>query len=120
MPPSLRIGKRYIIFEVISENHVEYGELANAIWTSMLNFLGELETSESRIWIIKNLYDAKNQKGVIRCKHDRVEYVRAALTLIQMIGEVKAIIRILGVTGTIKSAKNKYLGFRNLRDFSPS
>ena len=118
LPPSLRTKRRYIIFEIVAEQPLEYGDFINALWGSALEFLGESAASEARLWIIQNLYDPKNRRGVIRCKHDSVEQVRAALTMIQMIGETKALIKILGVTGTIKSAKMKYLGFRDLRDFS--
>ncbi|MBI5060936.1 MAG: ribonuclease P protein component 2 [Candidatus Aenigmarchaeota archaeon] len=118
LPPSLRLKKRYIIFEVISEQQIEYGELVSVVWNSLLSLLGDAGASEARVWIIQNLYDNKNQRGVIRCKHDSVEEVRSSLALINIIGEGKVIIKILGVTGTIKSAKSKYLGFRSLMDFS--
>ena len=57
LPPSLRSHKRYIIFEIISDNPATYSDLVNAIWNSMLNFLGELESSEAMLWLIQNLYD---------------------------------------------------------------
>lgn len=117
LPPSLRSHKRYIIFEIISETSIAYSDLVNAIWNSMLNFLGENESSEAKVWLIQNLYDEKNQKGVIKCRHDYVEHMRATLSLISMVGESKVIIKILGVTGTIKSAKNKYLITKDLRSF---
>lgn len=109
LPPSMREPKRYIVFEAISESPVNYGDLMNAIWSSMLSFLGENGSSEANIWIIQNLYDEQAQRGVIKCRHTSVEEMRVILSLIQYIGETKATIRILGVTGTIKSAKNKYL-----------
>ena len=118
LPPSLRTKKRYIVFEIISEHPVEYIDFVNAFWDSMLSLSGELGSSENNVWIIQNLYDKKNQRGVIRCRHDRVEYVRSSLASMQIIGESKSIVRIPGVTGTVKSARSKYLGFRNLRDFS--
>lgn len=117
LPPSLRSHKRYVIFEVISEHPIIYNDLVNAIWNSMLNFLGEVESSEAMVWFIQNLYDEKNQKGVIKCRHDFVESIRAILSLIQTVGETKVIIKILGVTGTIKSARNKYLLPKDLRSF---
>lgn len=118
LPPSMRSFKRYIIFEVISEQPVAYIDLVNAIWNSMLNFLGETDTSDTKFWIIENLYDNKSQQGVIKCKHDFVEKIRTVLSLIQVIGETKAIIKIIGVTGTIKSAKNKYLLKKDLTSFT--
>lgn len=110
LPPSLRSNKRYIIFEIISEPPVKYADFVNAIWNSMLDFLGELHTADAKIWLIQNLYNDKTQRGVIKCRHDFVEQTRVVLSLIQIIGESKCIVKIMGVTGTIKSAKTKYLG----------
>lgn len=109
LPPSLRPHKRYIVFEVISERKVAYPDVVSAVWSSLLNFLGDLKASEARIWTIKNLYNEEQQKGVIRCAHDHVEHVRAALSLIQVAGESPAVVRVTGVTGTIKAARAKYL-----------
>lgn len=118
LPPSMRSHKRYIIFEILSEKPVEYGDFVSAVWSSLLNFLGEQGASRARIWLIRNLYEDKQQRGAIKCSHDFVEQTRTALMLIQVIGETKAVVRVLGVTGTIKSAKDKYLGVRDLRDFN--
>ena len=118
LPPSLRAHKRYLVFELISNDKIEYGEIVSAVWDSMLNFLGELETSKAKVWFIMNLYDEKNQKGVIRCSHNYVEQMRVVLSLIHILGEKKVIIKIIGVTGTIKSARNKYLTTTDLRTFT--
>ena len=117
LPPSLRAKSRYVIFEVISEKPISFTEFTSSVWNSMISFLGELQTSESRVWIVRNLFDEKTQKGVLKCGHDRIEQVRASLALIQMVGETRATIHILGVTGTIKSARNKYLGIPTLDKF---
>ena len=118
LPPSLRSHKRYVVFEVISENPVDYNELVSSIWNSTINFLGELESSEAMIWSIQNLYDESTQRGIIKCRHDFVESVRVVLSLIHTIGETKAVIKVLGVTGTIKSARTKYLSSKDLRTFT--
>lgn len=109
LPPALRALKRYVVFEVVSDGPVQYEDIVSAVWDSMLSFLGELAASEARIWFINNLYQ-ENQRGVVKCTHDHVEQVRAALSLVSMVGETKAVIRVVGVTGTIKSARTKYLG----------
>lgn len=109
LPPSLRSHKRYIVYHAISESPMAYGEFVNAIWNTLLALLGELAASDAKVWMIHNLYDANAQRGVIKCKRDSVEQVRAALSLIQQVGETRCVINVLGVTGTIKSAKNKYL-----------
>ena len=75
----------------------------------MSNFLGEKEIAHAKIWIIKNLFDENNKRGVIRCSHTHVEHSRVVLSLIQFIGESRATIKVVGVTGTIKSANAKYM-----------
>ena len=109
LPPSMRPPKRYIAFEVISEQPIVYGELVNTIWTTAMEFLGEIGSAEANIWFVHNMYDSKQQTGMIKCRHDNVEKVRTVLSLISVVGETKCVIRIIGVTGTIKSAKTKYL-----------
>ncbi len=110
LPPTLRSQKRYIVFEAISEHPIEYKDLSEAVWMSLLDFSGEIGSSEARMWMITNLYDDKAQKGVIQCGSKSVEVVRAALALIQIVSENKCIVKVLGVTGTLKSARDQYLG----------
>ena len=121
LPPSLRPKSRYIVFEVRSEHVVSFDDFNNTLWNSAMGLLGELTASECRIWTIRNMYDDKSQRGVLKCAHDRVEHVRTALSVITMVSESRALVRVLGVTGTIKSARNKYLGMADLRSYqSPS
>ena len=117
LPPTMRPTKRYIAYEVISESPIQYNEFISAVWVSMFNFLGELGSSEAGVWFVHNLHDEKTQKGLLKCRHDAVEKIRTALSLIQIIGETRAIIKIMGVTGTIKSARTKYLAIKDLRSF---
>jgi len=104
----MRPKKRYVIFEIISESPVEFKDFSVAAWNSLLSSLGEESAAEARIWIIPNLYDARKQKGVLRCGNAHVESVRGALAMISMVGESRSIVRGIGITGTIKSAKEKY------------
>ncbi len=115
LPPTLRERERYLVFEVISESPIDYKDLSRAMWFSIISFIGESGAGESQARLIKNLYNPKKQQGVIRCRHDMTEKVRASVALVRKIGSINAIIRVLGITGTIKSAKNKYLGYTDLR-----
>ncbi len=117
LPSSLRERKRYLVFKVLSEKPIDFKELANAVWFSALNFLGELGASRAGIWFVKNLYNEKEKIGVIRCNHTYVEELRMSLALVKTIGDMNVTIKTLGVTGTIGSAKKKYLGIRTLADF---
>jgi len=118
LPSSLRPTRRYIAYQVISEDKMQYSDLLNAIWHSILNFLGEFGASEAKIWIIRNLYDEKKQYGMIRCSHKYLERIRAALSLIERVGDTRVIIKVLGVSGTIKAARMKYFSETSLTEFT--
>lgn len=117
LPPSLRERKRYIAFKIISKEKIDFGNLVNRLWYSLLNLMGEYGTSKCNIWIVKDSWDEKRQIGLIKCNHKHVKHVRAALALIDRIGDTKVIIKSLGVSGTMKAAEKKFLGKRNLTDF---
>ena len=106
----MRPPKRYIVYEILSASPVKYGELVNTVWSTSMEFLGELGTSEAGIWFVHNSYDEARQTGIIKCRHDAVERVRAVLSLLSVVSEARCIVKVLGVTGTIKSANTKYLG----------
>lgn len=118
LPKSLREKKRYIAFEVISENNVKFGDLVSSLWRSVLSLLGEKGVSRLGLWIIKDMWDENKQTGLIRCNYRRIEEVRLALGLIKNIKKEDVIVRSLGVSGTMKSARKKYFGEREVTDFS--
>ncbi len=109
LPSTLREKSRYVAYQVISEKKLVFSDLNSAMWNSVLNFLGELDSAKMRIWIMKDTYDDAKQTGTIKCAHDFVEHVRSALILIQRIGDVRVAVKILGVSGTMKGARTKFL-----------
>jgi ribonuclease P/MRP protein subunit POP5 len=118
LPSSLRGRRRYIAYQVISEEKILLDDLMNTIWHSVLNFLGESGTSKTDIWIVKDTFDEKNQMGLIRCSHTSVEQVRTSLALIERIGDTRVVFKILGISGTIKAAKMKFFGETRLTEFT--
>ncbi len=109
LPPTLREKNRYIAYQVISERKLIFPDLNSAMWNSILNFLGELDSAKARVWIMKDSYNDEKQTGVIKCSHDFVERLRAALILIQRIGDVRIAIKVLGISGTMKGARTKFI-----------
>jgi ribonuclease P/MRP protein subunit POP5 len=110
LPPSLRERKRYLVCEVISEREIDKRELLKEIRDSTYSLYGDVGASESRIWLIE--YDKKKDAdtstdvgvGILRCAHDKVEEVRAALACIHSVNEARVGIRVVGISGTIKGA----------------
>lgn len=103
--PTLREKDRYIAFQIISEEPVTCSDVEAAIWNTMLDFFGEYGTSWTSMWLIKNLYDEQKQFGVIRCNNKSVATVSTALGLISRLGDIRVIVKILKVSGTIKGLR---------------
>jgi len=118
LPPSLRGRRRYLAYQVISEQKILFQDLINTIWHSVLNFLGEFGACEADLWVVRDVYDEKRQVGILRCSHTSVEHIRTALALVQRIGDVRVIIKVLGVSGTIKATKMKFFGETTLTEFT--
>ena len=107
LSPTLREKERYISFKVISEEPIVYSDLESAIWSTLLEFYGELGMSQMSLRIVKNLYNEKEQTVVIKCNNKSVPKVIAGLGLITRLGESRVIIKISKVSGTIKGLKLK-------------
>jgi len=105
--PTLREKNRYISFRIISEEPVNYSDLEAAVWNQFMDFYGEYGVSKMSLWLMKNLYNKKNQIGVIRCNNKSVQKVIACLGLISRLGDNRLIFKILKVSGTIKGLKLK-------------
>lgn len=108
LPAALRERRRYLIFEVLSGSKLSFGDVVEAVWNSIEEFIGELETGKASVWVVKDLYDSENQRGAVKVSNKYVEEVRASLSLIKEINDEKVIFSVLGVTGTLKSARSKY------------
>lgn len=102
LPPTMRMRKRYIKFEIVSEHAIIYEDLEHAIWNTLLDFYGEHGVAQTDMWLVKNLFDVKKQTGVIRCNHTSVPQVIAGLGLLTRLGDVRIIVKILKVSGTIR------------------
>lgn len=118
LPPDIRIRERYIVFSIMPKEKFSLEDVVKTIWSSLLQLFGEAGTSQFHVWIPSNLYNDKQGIGIIRCSHDHVQDVRAALALVKKIEDTPVLIRTLGVTGTIKAAKEKFLKKKALEDFS--
>lgn len=107
LPPTLRDKHRYIAFQIIGERPFKKDEIKRAIWDASLSTLGTLGSARAKPWFIK--FDEKSQTGIVRVDRKHVEELRFALTLVTEINGSKAIFRTLGVSGTIKRLKKKFL-----------
>ena len=112
LPPTLRERRRYLAFELISEREIDKRELLKEIRDSVYSLYGDTGASESKMWLIEYGKDEDAEGGtdrcrgvgILRCAHNKVEEVRAALACIHSASGVRLGIRVIGISGTIKGA----------------
>jgi ribonuclease P/MRP protein subunit POP5 len=102
--PSLREKHRYILFRIISQEPIEYGDFEQAVWHTLLELYGESGVAKTSFWLMKNLYDWREQQGIIRCNHKSVSQILAALGLVSRLGDSRVVVKIMKVSGTLKGA----------------
>lgn len=117
LSPSLREKRRYVAFKVHCAKPLQELDVNSAIYQAVLNFLGELGMAEASVFVLRGIYTPEKKIGLIRCAHTSVEHVRAAVALASRVGEEPIMIEVLGISGTIKAARRKYLGERILTSF---
>lgn len=105
--PTLREKNRYIAFEVISDSQFERNELVRGIWAGVLGFLGEQGAGRTSLWAMD--WDGSKSTGILRVNRKSVEEVRAAMALIKSVNNKNVIFHVLGVSGTLKSLREKFL-----------
>ncbi len=105
--PTLKERNRYIAFESISDSGFSRNDVVKAVWNSILNFFGEMGASRTSLWVMD--WDEKKQKGILKANHRGVDTVRTSLALVEGINGHKVIFNVLGISGTIKKARERYL-----------
>ncbi len=112
LPPTLREKRRYVAFQVLHEEgeEVSYSDFESAFWNVFLDFYGEFGTSKMALKLLKERWNQKEKVGVVRCYYKKVPEVILGLGLISRIGDTKVTVKILGVSGTLKSLFEKLEG----------
>ena len=109
--PVLREKKRYLAFEVLSKSKIKnYSGVSKAIWQGMLSFNGTMGAAHAGMFLLPEKYNDKLQRGIIRVNHKQVDAVKAGLTTIQEIDNTPAIVKSIGVSGSIKKATTYIAG----------
>ena len=73
--------------------------------SSASSLLGDVTTSDCDIRVL----GFENGKGIIQCSHTKVKQTRASLAALTRINGKRATLHVLGVSGTVKRATEKFL-----------
>ncbi len=103
--PSLRAKKRYIAFELISEEPAFRSDVIKEVMSSASSLLGDVTASECDI----KMLGFEDRMGIIQCSHTRVKEIRASMASLTRINGKRATLHILGTSGTVKRVTEKFL-----------
>jgi len=108
--PSLKEKKRYLAFKVNSEKKLgEFKLVYTSLRQNILGFMGEFLAGKAGVWFLPELWDAKKQIGIVQVNSDHVDHLRTAIALTPEINKQEVLVQTIGVSGTIKKAKSKFM-----------
>ncbi len=105
LPPTLREKKRYISFKIMYPKILSRNEVVNLIRNAVIDYYGIWGISKSNPWLI----DYNHPKGLLRINRSEVDFVKSALITVKEHKNNPINIVILGVSGSIKKSRIKYL-----------
>ncbi|HUI40286.1 MAG TPA: Rpp14/Pop5 family protein [Methanothrix sp.] len=103
--PVLRAPRRYVAFEVDAEEKIEAKDLIHEIRSSQSSLFGDAGAARNRLKLIS----FQGRYGLLRCHGAYIRETRTALAAIYSINGIRAACHVKGVSGTIKSATEKYI-----------
>ncbi|PIZ51676.1 hypothetical protein COY27_02645 [Candidatus Woesearchaeota archaeon CG_4_10_14_0_2_um_filter_33_13] len=102
--PSLKLRKRYLVFEIISEEKFSVEEVKEQFDKDLLLFWGHLGLSRALPVLIKEKFNREKQRFIIKVNHKHVDELKSALSLSKSIKNKPVILKSIITSGTIKKA----------------
>ena len=103
----IRRRRRYIAFKVIAERPLTSDQVTKAITDAHMRFSGELRFHRSSPRLI--YFDSNSQVGIVRAYLEGIRELRASLCLVTRISGSRVGLKTLGMSGTIRSCKDKFI-----------
>ena len=107
--PTLKERKRYLAFEVISDEKLNFNQIASQITYKSRELLGNIGAGKAGINVLKETWNQNKQRGLIRVNHKWVHQLKSCFLFINKIDGKNAVIHSLGLSGILKKAKSKYI-----------
>ncbi len=111
LKPTLRDKRRYVIIKYLCERDekLDIEDLISTLWKKSYEYGGYSFIANSNLNILKDLYFKDKNIFVVNVKPEYVEDLRFILMNITSIRDKRVLMYVIGVSGTIKSARRKYI-----------
>ncbi len=112
LPKHLQARWRYLAVEIETypEEPLDRTAVQRAIWNSARALLGDTGSAALDLTVVRFRSVAGTAHVVVRTYRGETERARGAIACITTIGEQTVGLRVRGVSGTIQSCEEKYLG----------
>ena len=108
--PSLREKKRYLVFQVISNEKINNADaVSDAIWRSSLQFIGLLGVAKAGLMVLNNKWNKELQRGIIKVSNHYSDKIRISFLFINKINNYDVIVQTRGISGILKKARGRFL-----------
>lgn len=104
--PSLKEKKRYLVFQASGGKFAKQ-ETYGAVEKACLAFMGELGFGKAGVMMVRDAW--KNNRGIIKVNNKHVDDVKVSLGLMKDINKKKAKVEVIGASGILNKAKQKFL-----------
>jgi ribonuclease P/MRP protein subunit POP5 len=99
--------RRYLALKIEHIQGIDESDLENAFLGSFSRLFGEYGISKAGLVLLS--HDAVKNCAVLRCTNTALDMVMASLASITEIRSKPAAVHILGVSGTLRSLRRKFL-----------
>lgn len=103
--PSLREKKRYLVFEVISGDNLNFKDIKDSIVLAFKELFGLDGLAQAGLDFI----EYKQNKGIIRVTTNGLDKLKASFCFVRKVNKGEVILRSLGVSGILKKARIKFM-----------
>ncbi len=103
--PTLREKKRYLVYEVLSDDDLSFKDIKESIILSFKDLFGLSGLAKAGLDFLE--YD--HNKGIVRVSTKGLDMLKASFCFLRKINKHDVILRSLGVSGILKKARINFM-----------
>ena len=103
--PSLKEKKRYLVYEVLSEDNFSYNDVKDSVISGFKELFGLDGLSKAGL----NFLEYNENKGIVRVSAKGLDMLKASFCFVRKINKQDVVLRSIGVSGILKKARTNFM-----------
>lgn len=114
LPKHLQPRWRYLALEIDTwpDAELDRRTFQDAVWAAARGLLGDPGSAAAGLTVIEFAHDQGRGEAIVRARRGETDRARAAIACIDRVDGHPVGLRVSGTSGTLQSAREKYLGRR--------